>query len=202
MLHTEYRRERSLQPERHQPLGVAAGVWRIRNDEIVAGLAERLGETDCILAMNRHSVCRTKCLEIASEDGERPRHFLHEINRRGAAGQALEPECAGAGKKVEHPGSGDVHLENAHPRLSHAVEGGAHGFVRGSLDSPSPPFSRDDSHSLKPGRSRGDVGDARLKPALPAKLIALESECDVYYRLRRELRSAVGQSPADCFELT
>ena len=113
--------------------------------------------------------------------------------RRGAARQRLEAERAGAGEQVEHARVGEARLDDAHPRLAHAVaRSGARGRPAGAAMRPPAPAPGDDAHAL---RRRGSRPSLRLQPRHALVLVALEAVRDVDGARRRRARRCGAPMP-------
>ena len=130
MLHHDapVRRERAGPQERldHARDGADRGVGRVHEDEVV-GL--RRGRGHCTFHRQGDDLrlaLEPERLEVLTEGGERRASVLDERGARGAAGEGLDPEGAGAGVQVEHGGAVEV-AERREERLAHPIARGPRG---------------------------------------------------------------------------
>jgi len=115
--------------------------------------------------------------EIAFEHLQDLGRLLHKIAVRGAATEALQPECAAPRAQVEHPRIGKDGVHDAHPRLAHPIPCWANDVACRRLDAASLPTSGNDAHGLL--RRMTNVGHTQLQPRHATVFIALEPEREI-----------------------
>src|SRR3954470_20785389 len=159
VLDTQHTTKRRRQPTLNESAGVAGVIRWVGEDYIVRKRLQQLGECERRLAMNLRHSPRVQNGNVLFERAQAPGILLDEISRNRAPRKCLEAERAGTGIEVEHPGAGQVELEYAHPRLSHAVERRPHQRTRWCVDSATAPATRDYAHG------RGLVRETLCVPA-------------------------------------
>src|SRR5687767_939280 len=160
MLDAEHTAERVHCPAFCQLHGLAAGVWRVSEHDVEFERSKRFRELERGFAVNRSHRGSVEGFDVCRECAQAARILLDEIGRGRATGKCFEAESARAGVEIEHLRRGKVELEDAHPRLAHAVEGGSNLYSWWGRDASSAPPSCDYAH----GRMSATLACSRLSP--------------------------------------
>ena len=134
--------------------------------------------------------------DVGLEGPERRRVELHELGRRRASREGLEPQRAAPGVEVEHPRARQDVTQDTHPGLPDPIRGGPYPGVLGYREPAAAELAGDDSHRRRRrngdegGQERGPVahpgvwGAKRAQPRLEGRvavpLVGLEPERRVH----------------------
>src|SRR5450759_2736156 len=96
--------------------------------------------------MNPAPLAGIERADILLQGTQRPGIVLHEVHELRASRERLESQRASAGEQVEHARARQVVLEDAHPRLPHALRRRPHRRSFRRRDASPFPLPRDDPH--------------------------------------------------------
>src|SRR5713101_4440471 len=96
-------------------------IWRIGEGDVEFISREAKCELERVATMHGYLGVRAHQLDVAPQGAEAARPELHEDRFACAARKSFQAQRARARKEIEHPGIGQLGLDDAHPCLSHAI---------------------------------------------------------------------------------
>src|SRR5687768_12458212 len=201
VLDTEYPRQRRREPDRRHSFRRAACVRRVGKGKVIRSRRQSFCKAKGVSTMDLRNRRSFKILYVLRKNLGGTAISLDEVSVHGTPRQGLESKGSGSRKEVNHPSAAYVRLENAHPRLTHAIECRSHVTSGRRSDASASPPPRNDAHCSALSMCRRDVSNPRLKAAFSPELVTLQPERDIHWNSNIEVSNAIRHTPADRVEL-
>src|SRR5688500_4809568 len=178
VLDTEYRRERRREPDLRHSFRRAACVRRVGKGKVIRSRRQSFCKAKGVSTMDLRNRRSFKILYVLRKNLGGTAISLDEVSVHGTPRQGLESKGSGSRKEINHPSAADVRLENAHPRLTHAIECRSHVTSGRRSDASASPPPRNDAHCSALSLCRRDVSNPRLKAAFYPEIITTPPDRD------------------------